>query len=171
MRIFRHHFSSYVFFLFAFASVSASAKSPGLCAANEKIVFSCELKNSKTVSICSSQDISGGYVEYRFGTKSNVELKYLADGKQRKLHRAEVVYANNSEDTIWFRISQFLYSIFIPTSGAPGLEVSRNNDVIARFECREGWTNATVDREAKSKFIIDHGTGDSSKFEKFWMNR
>ena len=48
----------------------AAAETPvTLCAANEKIIFSCSLKHNKTVSLCSSTQLSAttGYLQYRFG--------------------------------------------------------------------------------------------------------
>lgn len=64
--------------------------------------FSCELRNTKTVSIWLSALCQHSHVGCRFGTKSKVELRYSSnvDRSGHKFYRCEVVYANNSEDMI-----------------------------------------------------------------------
>ena len=63
--------------LFFVSGVSYAANS--LCDATEKIIFNCQLKLSKkTISVCGSQSLTkdSGYIQYRFGTKKNLELIY-----------------------------------------------------------------------------------------------
>jgi len=65
-----------------FSSSHSTAASPPittLCAKGEKVVFSCSFNTSgKIVSLCSSQKLTktAGYIQYRFGTTSKVELEY-----------------------------------------------------------------------------------------------
>lgn len=53
------------------------------CSTEEQMLFSCQLKNNKTVSLCTSSDFSAsnGYLQYRFGKMGKVEL---ALPKERK---------------------------------------------------------------------------------------
>ena len=173
MNKFRLHACRFLFTGFLFTSTQLHAAEIGLCTARESVIFSCTLKNSKIVSICGSPDNAQSYVEYRFGNKSRLELKYSASPQTAQLmfHRGEVLYANNSEDTIWFKNGEFLYSIFMPARGGPGLEVSRHGAPVARMECKGGWSRVTREKKTMSKFINEHGTGDLSKFEQLWNNR
>ena len=45
-----------------------------LCKPNEEIIFACQLKNLKWVSVCKEKNEQ--YIVYRFGTKSKIELQY-----------------------------------------------------------------------------------------------
>ena len=47
-----------------------------LCKPNEEIIFACQLKNLKWVSVCKEKN--GNYIVYRFGTKAKIEMKYPA---------------------------------------------------------------------------------------------
>jgi hypothetical protein len=72
------------FCLFSFSSTmcayaeqdsSVQAKR-SLCSSLETVVFSCEVKNQRIVSVCASQTLSAttGYVQYRFGKPSKIEV-------------------------------------------------------------------------------------------------
>lgn len=143
-----------------------------LCKDKETPIFSCKLKNAKTVSICASSG-SNGSVDYRYGTSSKVELTYSANSRlpEQKFHRGEVVYANNSDDVIWFTISYYRYDVYTPMRGAPGLSVSLHNDVVSRIECRSNGRGAIEASRTPSPFIIEHGTGDLATFEAIWGKR
>ena len=159
--------------LIAFALSASSeihAENKSLCKKAEVPFFSCGLSNSKIVSICASGNGTSTYLEYRYGTVSSVELsvKADADNKRHIFHRAEITYANDAEDTIWFHNGPFMYSIFMPARGTPGIEVSRNKAVVARHECAGGWRGAVSRPGKDSPFIIDHGTGDTTRFESLW---
>ena len=57
----------------------ASYAANNLCSPTEKVVFNCQLKQSKKfISVCSSQTLTrdSGYIQYRFGTKNHLELNY-----------------------------------------------------------------------------------------------
>ncbi len=63
--------------------VLLNAESATHCTDSELTVFSCELKNKKTVSVCASNDVSSdsGYLQYRFGKIGKVELSIPAKKK------------------------------------------------------------------------------------------
>jgi hypothetical protein len=159
-----------VFIGCVFSAPTLQAAEPTLCEDSEIAVFSCMLKNTKTVSICASASPARGYVDYRFGTRSNVELRYSAnvDHPDNKFHRGEVVYANNSDEMIWFTNGKYRYSVYSPIRGVPGLIVSLHGDAVVRLECKNNGRGATEAFNAASSFIIEHGTGDLATFEKMW---
>lgn len=67
----------------------AWAAGPSLCTRDERVTFSCRLTDSKKiVSLCSSRDLSpaSGYLQYRFGKASAVELAYPTDKIPPKGH-------------------------------------------------------------------------------------
>lgn len=152
------------------AAPTLQAAEPTLCEDSEIPVFSCMLKNSKTVSICASASPARGHVDYRFGTKSNVELHYSAnvDSPGNKFHRGEVVYANNSDEMIWFTNGKYRYSVYSPIRGVPGLIVSLHGNAVVRLECKNKGRGATEAFNTASSFIIEHGTGGLATFEKMW---
>ena len=159
-----------VFFGFFPAASMSQAAEPTLCKTSETPIFSCKLKNTKTVSICVSSDSTHGYVDYRFGKKSDVELSYSANNQfpNRKFHRGEVVYANNSDYLIWFTNGKYRYSAYSPARGVPGLSVSLNGDIVSRLECGNSGRGAVQAFKNSSPFIVEHGTGDLTVFEKLW---
>ena len=159
-----------VFFVGGSAASLSHAAEPTLCKATETPIFSCKLKNTKTVSICASPESAGGNVEYRFGTKSKVELAYSANAQlpDHRFHRGEVVYANNSDAIIWFTNGNYRYSVYSPMRGGPGLSVSLHDDVVSRLECSSSGRGATETPKIASPFIVEHGTGDLSTFEEIW---
>ena len=153
------------------SSVSlAQAAESTLCTANEIPIFSCKLKNMKTVSICAYPHAVRGHVDYRFGTKSKVELTYSANANfpGQKFHRGEVTYANNSDEMIWFTNGKYRYSVYSPIRGGPGLTVSLHGEFISRLECDDSGRGATEALSTASPFIVEHGTGDLTTFEKLW---
>jgi hypothetical protein len=154
---------------FSIAPLSHAAE-PTLCKSNETPIFSCGFKNKKIVSICYPKNSQQGYVDYRFGNKSKVELTYSANPHlpEQKFHRGEVVYANNSDDMIWFKKGNYRYSVYSPMRGGPGLSVSLNGEVVTRLECNNSGRGATEALKTPSPFIVEHGTGDLTKFEKLW---
>jgi hypothetical protein len=142
-----------------------------LCQPQEKVIFSCPLKNSKIVSLCVSANPALSFVEYRFGKPAKPELLYRASGedKDHLFHRAEVLYGNNSVDNIWFANGKYIYSINMPARGAPGVEVWKNGDIVANMECKDGWRHATGDEDTKSTFIMDHDSVDAGNLKNLWF--
>lgn len=61
-----------------------------LCAADETIIFNCATKPAgKIVSLCASKDLTKdkGYLQYRFGLPSKVELEFPEKREQRGTSR------------------------------------------------------------------------------------
>lgn len=146
------------------------AETTTLCEPGESTLFSCEFQNKRSASICASSVPGPDYVEYRFGRRPNVEMRYRADENHanKRFHRAEVVYASNSERVIWFRDRDIFYRIHLPMRGGPSLEVSREGKTLNELFCKGGWGRVHAEPESKSKFIIEHGSGDISKMSPLW---
>jgi hypothetical protein len=78
-----------------------------LCAADQKVIFSCPFKGGKTVSICASPDLSAsvGSLQYRFGrVGKRPELIYPSDNKSLP------------KDLFWFYPSGYT---FLPKGDKP----------------------------------------------------
>jgi hypothetical protein len=58
----------------------------------------------KTVSLCASKNAgASSYLEYRFGTRENIELRYRGlPGTQAAFSRAEILGASNASTVVWF---------------------------------------------------------------------
>lgn len=153
------------------SSAYTSANAPSLCKPQESVLFSCILNNAKTVSICVGLNERKSHVAYRFGTSAKIELKYRADGQNKghAFHRADIVYCNNTVDTIWFKNGGHLYDLSMPARGAPAVEVWKDEKILAHIECRGGWKNIDGDTDISSPFIINHGNMDASARDASWF--
>jgi hypothetical protein len=88
-----------------------------LCDANEKVIFSCKIKNSaNNLSVCASQNLSkdSGYIQYRFGRTGAIELEYPAE---KETSRASFLFARYtrfqvSRLTLSFSNNNVNYTIF-----------------------------------------------------------
>jgi hypothetical protein len=76
------------------------------CADDELTVFSCELKNKKTVSVCASDDVSShsGYLQYRFGKIGKVELSVPA---KKKSFPQELSLQHSKDDSAEYNYMSF----------------------------------------------------------------
>ncbi|HXI25523.1 MAG TPA: hypothetical protein VNG71_16780 [Pyrinomonadaceae bacterium] len=90
---------------------------PGtLCAAGERIIFSCPIKRpAKIVSLCASKDLTSerGYVQYRFGLPGKVELEYPKErtGTQEKFRYTHYFRAQFDLTEISFTNGGYEYQI------------------------------------------------------------
>lgn len=66
--------TTYLLLMFLFTNTAFAAS---LCKPEETVFFSCQLMNQKIISVCGSKDLSRnqGYMQYRFGKVSKVELQ------------------------------------------------------------------------------------------------
>lgn len=138
------------FFLF-FLALSSGAmadeeKAPTHCKSDEKAIFSCPLKNGKTVSLCASPDLARGIgtLQYRFGRSGQpAELTYPKAGR----NPAEYFWLDSSHGGQWsqhelgFSLGQFRYEILVQTNSAipedgASLSVFRDRRRVADMECR-----------------------------------
>jgi len=103
--------------LFAFLLIGAvtvaSAETPTHCSNAEKIIFSCQIRNSKKVlSLCASNDLSdkSGYLQYRFGRLNSIELEFPKERNKSQnkflyrhyfryqVDRTEIGFENNGHE-------------------------------------------------------------------------
>jgi hypothetical protein len=97
------------------AQANASVTS-SLCVQGEKTVFSCALKNSKTISLCSSAKLNKdeGYLQYRFGVPGKIELEYPKEraAPQKAFQYNHYFRAQVDLTEISFSIDSNVYSVF-----------------------------------------------------------
>jgi hypothetical protein len=72
--------------------------SANLCEKGEEVAFACDVVNHKSVAVCKGKQDDIEHLEYRYGRRLNIEMKFkaLESDQKKKFHRAEVVYANNA---------------------------------------------------------------------------
>jgi hypothetical protein len=101
--------------------VRARELATSLCAKEEKVVFSCTLKNAKVVSLCSSTKLSKteGYLQYRFGGSGKIELEYPKEREatQKAFKYSHYFRAQVDLTEISFTIDRYVYTIFDTFNG------------------------------------------------------
>jgi len=120
-----------------------------LCAAGERIIFSCPVKRpAKIVSLCASKDLTSdrGYLQYRFGLPGKVELEYPKDraGTQQKFQYTHYFRARFDMTEISFTVDGYEYEISDDYNGEEkpaqiirGVSVKApGNDKETNFACR-----------------------------------
>ena len=140
------------------ASISAGASS--LCGITEEVVFACDFSNKKSVAVCLGKEGRKGYMEYRYGQLSRIELRHKAfdNDEEKKYHRAEVVYASNASEVLWFQKGDFFYLFHLPMRGGALLDVMRDGRTISYQNCRAGWAGTQNNFDSAKKFFTDHGS-------------
>jgi hypothetical protein len=97
-----------------------------LCMADvETSVFDCTVKGGKHVSLCLSPELTGdtGYIVYRFGTASAVELEVMerrGDGERRFLYTFESPTNYSSTRMISFANEGVNYAVLDEWGGTSG---------------------------------------------------
>lgn len=118
--------------LYARHSKSAHAAKPQartLCAADERVIFSCVLRQPpKTVSVCASKDLTNekGYLQYRFGMPGKIELEFPKDraNTQQQFEYSHYFRARVDMTEINFTVNGVSYSVFDDYNGEEKPEVS-----------------------------------------------
>jgi hypothetical protein len=120
-----------------------------LCNADEKVIFSCTVKSSKIVSLCSSPDVTKdrGYIQYRFGRPGKIELEFPKEREKSQQAFKYTHYFRAQVDLteISFTYEGHQYSIFDdyngeerPTRTAQGVKVAPpNNGTEVTLNCRQ----------------------------------
>jgi hypothetical protein len=106
----------------AMASVTAGAASH--CQGEEREVFSCALRNGKTVSICASPALSAdaGYLQYRYGRLGHVELEYPSSrtGSQARFDFESHRPYQGEYESLGFEKDGYRYSTYRVLTSEPG---------------------------------------------------
>jgi hypothetical protein len=87
-----------------------------LCAAGERIIFSCPVKRpAKIASLCASKDLTSdrGYLQYRFGLPGKIELEFPEErtATQEKFNYTHYFRARVDLTEISFNIDGYEYQI------------------------------------------------------------
>lgn len=147
----------------------AQAEGPSLCDQNEAIVFACSFSNKKSVSLCKGKMGKTDFLEYRYGRRSEVEMRFRAyDNETKKFHRAEVIYASNASDVMWFQRRDVFYLIHLLMRGGPILNVVRAGRTISHQNCEQGWKGTQSNLALAEKFLLDHGSGSVGEMAALW---
>ena len=94
-----------------------------LCATDERVIFSCALKQPvRIVSVCASKDLTNekGYLQYRFGMPGKVELEFPQDRKntQQQFEYSHYFRARVDMTEINFTVNGAIsYSVFDDYNG------------------------------------------------------
>jgi hypothetical protein len=105
------------------------AETKTLCAADERVIFSCVLRQpAKIVSMCASKDLTNekGYLQYRFGMPEKIELEFPQDrtNTQRQFEYSHYFRARVDMTEINFTVNGVSYSVFDDYNGEEKPEVS-----------------------------------------------
>lgn len=116
----------------ALAGISHAETS--LCKPDEQTLWSCSAK-SKTYSVCASGDLDGasGYMQYRAGTMSAIELSYPEGFRHPKGAFAYSLLAKGA--SLEFENKGYQYAIYEPLMGAPSIVVSQASRELASIQC------------------------------------
>jgi hypothetical protein len=117
-----------------------------LCADNEKVYFSCEIKR-KILSLCLNKTSS--QLHYKFG--ENIEKPELVfpnpNGKgSHDFYSSYEGGAKSGSQTIGFAIGQYMYVVFETRSAfgynGAGVAISKNEKMEAVMQCNKGSLNS-----------------------------
>ena len=105
------------------------AETKTLCAADERVIFSCTLRQPvKIVSVCAAKDLTNekGYLQYRFGLPGKVELEFPQDrtNTQQQFEYSHYFRARVDMTEINFTVNGVRYSVFDDYNGEEKPEVS-----------------------------------------------
>lgn len=97
----------------------------GWCRANESVIFSCQLKNRKTISVCGTESRAGAKTaQYRFGILGQPpELLWPEAGGKDRLTFASAPYSGGGEAQLSFSrgdVTYVVYSRIVRTNFTPG---------------------------------------------------
>ncbi len=129
-----------VFALVALVSTAVAAK-PAVthCSADEQTLFSCQLKNKKTVSLCASDDFSAtsGYLQYRFGKVGKVELALPKDKSDMpaELRLTQSLSDSAEYNDLTFSNGSFIYNLTsfrqLKVKNADGTPTPKSSDTLS----------------------------------------
>jgi hypothetical protein len=118
-----------------------------LCDNTEKVIFSCQLKSAKVVSLCGSSKFTKteSYLQYRFGLPGKVELEYpqQRSDSQKTFHYRHYFRAQVDLTEISFSANGYTYTVFSDYNGEEkpaisdqGVKVTPENKKEVSYGCR-----------------------------------
>jgi hypothetical protein len=120
-----------------------------LCSDDEDIYFSCPLEGGKTVSVCArgNNKPTAGFVQYRYGVPSKIEMVYPKTALPPK---GKFFVVNASEGSVNLNIIKFkngAYTYLVNQAFLSYLTVLKDDKAVFRQYCGEGG-NAYINRAA-----------------------
>lgn len=126
--------------------VTSAGASETLCNQQEQVIFSCSL-DKKMVSVCASNDLSAnsGYLQYRFGQKSKIELNVPALPRSAPaaqfVQARTLMFSGGGGGYLRFIDGSYNYIVYtaIGKGWGPkdGVAVEKDGQLIAYHECRD----------------------------------
>tara|TARA_R110000824_G_scaffold11585_3_gene50683 strand:- start:49583 stop:50230 length:648 start_codon:yes stop_codon:yes gene_type:complete len=91
-----------------------TTKATGWCSAKEPVIFSCQLKNRKTISVCGAESGAGeSKAQYRFGSPGkSPELVWPEAASKDRLTFASVPYSGGGEAQLSFSRGDVTYIVY-----------------------------------------------------------
>jgi hypothetical protein len=107
-----------------------------LCSSRKEIIFNCETKKHKIISLCESGNPKTNAIQYKFGTLGKIDFSYTSSkDSKNKFHKGKFQGGSVATDLVWFQSGPFTYSIFSPDTGADGVAVIRDGKLISSQQC------------------------------------
>ena len=118
-----------VLFVISTAAFSAVTDS-GHCRSEEKVIFTCALKNQKKLSVCGDEKTKK--IEYRFGRPKKIEMALPA------MNFGSIMYSGGGGSYIRFKkdaTEYLVYSSFVKGSEDSGVNIKKDGKLIAEISC------------------------------------
>ena len=161
--------------MFIAAPIVLAQPASSLCSTNELVVFNCRI-GQKIVSVCNSPDAgpSGGYLQYRFGSVSSLELT-LPEGRPIPPRSAQgATAALSGGGGAWLSFSNGLTTYTVYTGigkwgprgeirEKSGIFIARGGKKIARLNCNSEPTSL-LGPDWFDKMGVTHGDKDFFEF-------
>lgn len=95
-------------------AAAEKSKATGWCSAKEPIIFSCQLKNRKVISVCGTENGAGHKTaQYRFGNLGkSPELAWPEAAGKGNLTFASVPYSGGGEAQLSFSRGDVTYAVY-----------------------------------------------------------
>lgn len=126
--------------------VTSAGAAETLCEQQEQVIFSCSL-GKKTVSVCASADLSAssGYLQYRFGRKTAIELAFPvlppSAPAARFVQARSLMFSGGGGGYLRFIREPYHYIVYtaIGKGWGPkdGVAVEKSGRLIIYHECRD----------------------------------
>lgn len=128
--------------LLGVAPGGAARAAESLCAASERVLFSCGVRE-KTVAVCASSDLAAerGTLQYRFGTPAKLELALPAGGVDWRgvVHGGTLVFSGGGGAFLAFDRTPYRYVVYSAIGRGwgekAGVAVERDGRRIASLPC------------------------------------
>ncbi|MEO6280328.1 hypothetical protein [Roseateles sp.] len=135
-------------------SGGTTANAVGHCHPDERAIFSCALRNGKTVSVCSSQALSAdeGYLQCRYGRPGRIELEYptIRNGSQARFEFESHRPYQGEYENLEFEKDGHRYSIYRVLTNESG---QKNSAGIRVHRLSADQTSPLVDTLCKAPLV------------------